>query len=106
MVSLSLLDAVWLQTTTEDQLPIERLDPATRASVLMALVGLGLLWLLVMAIIVLGARWARNYGASSARSMRERSPTSEPDGDDWTGKPLVPKERRRASRAAPPEDSP
>jgi hypothetical protein len=81
--------AAWIEADP-NSLPIERLDPATRASVLMALLALSLLWLLVIAMIVLGARWARNYGESPPRASNPKPKKSVPDPDDWARKPLVP----------------
>lgn len=43
----------------EPQTVLEQLDPERRVAVVMALVGLGLLAALLVAIVMLGGRWAR-----------------------------------------------
>ena len=72
----------------QKQLPIERLDPLTRAKVLSALTGLIILMFLLMVLAWLGARWARNYANRPPilfEDRQKRQPWSE---DDWASKPL------------------
>lgn len=44
----------------DKQTALERLDPDRRAAVILALVGLSLLGVLLIVVIMLGARWARH----------------------------------------------
>lgn len=48
-----------LLASTEQQTVLEQLDPGRRAAVVMALVGLGMLGALLLALVMLGGRWAR-----------------------------------------------
>lgn len=58
-----------------------RLDPASRAKVLMAILGLVVLGAALLAMIWLGARWVR-------RLAREPMRSTSPRQDDWYRKPL------------------
>jgi hypothetical protein len=69
------------------QTMLERLDPPTRASVLMALLGLMILGFGLMLLAWLGARFTRRYrkGRAPARS-REGVPQRQEDA--WWKKPV------------------
>jgi hypothetical protein len=62
-----------------------RLDPQRRAKVLMALLGLVLLGVALVAIAYLGGRYLRRVIQQPVRSTRPRD-------DDWAAKPLIPPE--------------
>jgi hypothetical protein len=65
---------------------LKRLDPVSRAKVLMALAALLLLGGLLITVVILWARHAR-------RKIREPLPKSRIHDDDWYNKPLVPQPR-------------
>jgi hypothetical protein len=59
--------------------PIERLDPPTRAMVLMALIGLVLVGLALILLTMIGARWVRRLGRERRAprdwpKLRDRDP--------------------------------
>jgi hypothetical protein len=62
---------------------IDQLDPELRARVLMALLGLVLVGLALIAVVVMGARYVRRLG-------RGRSTHAPVKDDAWFAKPLVP----------------
>ena len=78
-----LLHAPALLAATEKQVEplLVRLDPANRAKVLMAILGLVVLGGVLVAMIWLGARYVRRVAREPLR------PTS-PRQDDWYRKPL------------------
>lgn len=61
-----------------------QLHPEDRAKLLMGLLGLILIGLMLIAMVILGARWVRRL----TRQNREHPPLE----DRWWSKPLVPKE--------------
>src|SRR5262245_37101201 len=69
-----------------------RLPPESRAMVLMALLGLVLTGLLLIAIVYLGGRYLKRIAGKS------HGPSQSTD-DDWQRKPLVPP-------TPPPDDEP
>ena len=101
MVSLSMPDARLLgdasvlrlvaATAGDEAAPLERLDPPTRMVVVMALLGLVLLGLLLIVMVMVGARWVRRIGGrrhtrfagittrSAAPSFRADSPHDDID---------------------------
>ncbi len=62
-----------------------RLDPQRRAKVLMALLGLVLVGVALVAMAYLGGRYLRRMIKQPVRSTRPRD-------DDWARKPLIPPE--------------
>jgi hypothetical protein len=72
------------------QLPIDRLDPLTRAKVLSALAGLIILMFGLMLLAWLGARWARHYANRPPILFEDRQKKRSWSEDDWASKPLVP----------------
>ncbi len=68
------------------ELPIERLDPGSRATVLVGFAVLLLLLVFLLAFIVLAGRWARRYARDSPPPSGKQS--SLPPADDWAKKPL------------------
>jgi hypothetical protein len=60
-----------------------RLQPETRAKVLMALLALVLVGIALIALVWIGARYLRRIAHTPPRSTR-------PHEDDWYRKPLVP----------------
>ena len=70
------------------ELPIDKLDPATRAKVLAALTGLVILWFALIALIWMGARLTRRH-MKSRFDEQPRSPFAESGVDDWAAKPLA-----------------
>jgi len=62
---------------------IDQLDPELRARVLMALLGLVLVGLALIAVVVMGARYVRRLG-------RGRSTHAPVKDDAWFAKPLNP----------------
>jgi hypothetical protein len=80
--------ADWLLAAEEKQAAplLMRLDPAVRAKVLMALLGLVLVGLLLVAMAWLGGRHLRR--------IARKAPTPPVDHrDDWYRKPLTPGDR-------------
>lgn len=86
----------------------EKLPPPTRAAVLMALLGIVLLGMLIVAFILLGGHWVRRQGSvrrgpaappdraplkrnSSAAEVHETPATSSRDGDLGDGEPRNPR---------------
>lgn len=63
----------------------ERLDPVSRTKVVMALLALVLVGLSLVVMTVVAGRYVRRI----ARQLPGRTPTHE---DEWSRKPLVPKE--------------
>lgn len=51
---------IWLLAQRAPDLLLERLDPPRRAAVVMALLALVLVGLLIVACVMIGARWVRN----------------------------------------------
>ena len=72
-----------------EELPLKKLDGATRAKVLSALTGLIILGFAMELLICLGARVTRRYmhGASYHK------PTPRPGTSDWSPQPLQPGEK-------------
>lgn len=66
------------------------IEPLLRAKLLMALLGLIVLGLGLMALVIMGGRYAR-------RIARTSLPPSETHDDRWYAKPLVPQELDSAS---------
>ena len=76
--------AIWLVAEEHrQQTLLMRLDPANRAKVIMALLGLVLVGAALVALVWLGGRRLR-------RIARERSGPTPPHQDDWYRKPLAP----------------
>ncbi|MEM8864658.1 MAG: hypothetical protein AAGF31_03835 [Planctomycetota bacterium] len=95
------------------ELPVERLDPPTRTAVMMALLGLVLLGLLLVACIMVGGRWLRRL-ARQRRPPREwprkQQPWEEPIATDAAAPDSaeLPDERRLLGETMidkPPEDT-
>jgi hypothetical protein len=76
---------VWLAAEKQAEPLLTRLDPATRAKVLMALLGLVLVGLSLVALAWLGGRRLRQVASKSL-------PPTQPNEDRWYRKPLVPPE--------------
>ena len=57
------------ETSREAIAPLEQLDPPSRAVVVMALLGILLLGMFLVAMILLGGRWARRGG----ENLRQKS---------------------------------
>jgi len=70
--------------------PFEKLDPPSRAKVLMALTGLVILGFGMIALVYLGARFTRRYMNSSSKS--DKPSLSVTTRDAWADKPLNPEE--------------
>ncbi len=84
----SWLAATWLLAEEKPQIPLDKLDGATKAKVLAALAGLVILWFALILFIWWGARITRRY----MKSQFDKAPESKPvniDRDDWARKPLV-----------------
>ena len=73
-------------TGPETQPLLWRLDPVSRAKVLMALLGLILVGLLLLILVRSWARWTR-------REARRALRPTQPGDDRWYKAPLVPTER-------------
>lgn len=71
----------------EEQLPLKKLDGATRAKVFATLTGLVILGLFLVLFAVWGANFTRRY----MRSGKKFGPTQLPGDEDWTSKPIVPR---------------
>lgn len=71
----------------EEQLPLKKLDGATRAKVFATLTGLVILGLFLVLFAVWGANFTRRY----MRSGKAFGPTQLPGDEDWTSKPIVPR---------------
>lgn len=54
---------------------LERLDPVTRARVLMALLGLVILCVALVACVMIGGRWVRRLARHSSRLSTPRRPS-------------------------------
>jgi len=76
---------VWLAAEKQAEPLLTRLDPATRAKVLMALLGLVLVGLSLIAFAWLGGRRLRQLASKPL-------PPTQPHEDRWYRKPLVPPE--------------
>ena len=61
---------------------LHKLDPALRAKVIMALIGLVLLGLALVLLVLVGGRYVR-------RLARQRTGPMQPGQDDWYRRPLV-----------------
>jgi hypothetical protein len=86
MVELFALASGAVILAQEKQLPLDRLDPATRAKVLAALAGLIILGFAMLALVWLGARVTRRY--MNPPSYDRQRPDNRPSPDDWATKPL------------------
>ncbi len=86
MVKLWALVTGGFVVAQEKQLPLDRLDPATRAKVLAALAGLIILGFAMIALVWLGARVTRRY--MNPPSYDRHLPANATSPDDWAGKPL------------------
>ncbi|RIK75799.1 MAG: hypothetical protein DCC67_14830 [Planctomycetota bacterium] len=76
----------------------EKLPPPTRAAVLMALLGIALLGMLIVAVILLGGHWARRQG-----SFR-RGPSVPPDRTPLARRPAAESDASAARRAGRADD--
>ena len=74
-----------------DQPLLQRLDPATRAKVLVGLAGVLLLGLVGILLVWLAGRVARAY-ANRTSAVRPRWLRADLREDDWAKKPLAPAE--------------
>jgi hypothetical protein len=82
-LALAAIDDALLADTTDGQSLLMRLEPASRAKVLMALLALVLVGLGLIALAWLGGRHLR-------RIARLRPGPTNPRTEDWYHKPLVP----------------
>lgn len=71
----------------EEQLPLKKLDGATRAKVFASLTGLVILGVFLVLFAVWGANFTRRY----MRSGKKFGPTQLPGDEDWTSTPIVPR---------------
>jgi hypothetical protein len=72
-----------------EEMPLKKLDGATRAKVLSALAGLIILGFALALLIWLGARMTRRYMYGTSY----HKPTPRPGTSDWTPQPLQPGEK-------------
>jgi hypothetical protein len=94
MVNQLMTHYVLLAQATNETV-LEKLEPDRRAAVILALVGLGLLGVLLVVVTMLAGRWARHDRAS--RGTRLGAPTEEvttrepkmPTGDIRRGETMV-----------------
>lgn len=77
----------WAAAEKQAEPLLTRLDPATRAKVLMALLGLVLVGLSLVALAWLGGRRLRQLASKPL-------PPTQPKEDRWYRKPLVPPETK------------
>jgi hypothetical protein len=89
VMALCVWPALLLAQAPESTKPVlERLDPARRAKVLAAIVGLVILGFGLMALAWMGAKATRRY-MNREPVLREKPPTGTPVREkDWTEKPL------------------
>lgn len=81
---LWLLADLWLLAQAAAPIDAEKLDPVTRARLMMALTAVVLLGFLMVMVALVGARWLR-------RTLRRSDTTAKrpPIEDKWYAKPLV-----------------
>ena len=72
-----------------EEMPLKKLDGATRAKVLSALAGLIILGFAMALLIWLGARMTRRYMYGTSY----HKPTPRPGTSDWSPQPLQPGEK-------------
>ncbi|QDU57814.1 hypothetical protein [Aeoliella mucimassa] len=98
MVNLFMLMAEVADQANKADTVLERLDPPRRAAVILALVGLGLLGALLIVVVLLGGRWARQdrsprpsrfTGTSEESSTANRTPPKPRSNELRSGETLA-----------------